>query len=61
MNRILIIFFISLAAAIIAIMLTRYSRLDKQTKVTLYILSLLMPAVGLILYFVFSAQQKKQV
>lgn len=60
MNRILFIFYLSVAVAVAAILLTRFSRLDKQTKVMLYVLSVLMPAVGLILYFVFDAQQRKR-
>lgn len=52
MARLLILFVLSLAIAVFAIIKTKNSQLPESTKVLLYIISVMMPIGGLILYYV---------
>jgi hypothetical protein len=50
--RYIIILILSVAIAVFAIIKTKDSRLPESTKLLLYIISVLMPIGGLILYYV---------
>ena len=52
MARILFLFILSVAIAVFAIIKTKDSRLPDSTKVLLYIIAVLFPIGGLILYYV---------
>jgi hypothetical protein len=52
MARLIVIFLLSVAIAVFAIIKTKDSRLPESTKVLLYIISVVMPIAGLILYYV---------
>jgi uncharacterized membrane protein (UPF0182 family) len=52
MARILILLALSVAIAVFTIIKTKDSRLPESTKVLLYIIAVLFPIGGLILYYV---------
>lgn len=55
------LFFASVALLVILIILIRRSPLEKNTKIVLYILSVLSPFMRLIVYLIFHFKSKKQV